>query len=365
MTIKPLSIAVLGDTNIDAWFQLDERPRWDNILHSDRTMLVAGGKGLNMALGVARLGAKATLLSVIGDDAWGLTLRRQIDELLVQYEVGADLAKDGDEDIGEVNLDHLLTIVGPTPICGVITNRTKDDPAYIGIKRLPIWHGFVLADQWKSVIAQSDVLMACLSLPINVVCEAIRIAHESRVLVVLNPGPPPKDAVEYQNLVHVLEYVDIMVPNDYEARQLIAVSKTSTPNAALSELAERLQEAISSDVFGLVCITKGRDGFDAICNSAGEANGEVAFRKRRFKGQITAIITDPLGRGDAFCSSLTVELANGKTIDYALRFAATAASLATRTPGAAAAMPDRQAVQTALSRGHRVVITETSEVEPG
>lgn len=250
MTTNALSIAVLGDTNIDAWFQLDERPRWDHVIHSDRTMLVPGGKGLNMALGAARLGAKATLLSIIGNDAWGLTLRRQIEELLARNEVNVGSTKGEVEAIGEVDLGHVLTIDALTPICGVLTNRTKNDPAYIGIKRLPIWDGFFLADQWKSVIAHSDVLMTCLSLPISVVCDAIKTAHESGALVVLNPGPPPRNSVEYQNLVHVLEYVDIMVPNDYEARQLIAVSETSAPTAALSELAERLQEAISDDVSG-------------------------------------------------------------------------------------------------------------------
>jgi ribokinase len=359
MTTKPLSIAVLGDTNIDAWFQLEERPRWDHVIHSHHTMLVAGGKGLNMALGVARLGAKATLLSVIGNDAWGLTLRRQIEELLAQHEVSAGSASGENEAIGEVNLDHVVTVDAPTPICGVLTNRSKNDPAYIGVKRLPMWQGFTLADEWKSVIANSDVLIACLSLPTRVVCDAIKGAHESGVLVVLNPGPPPRDSVEYQDLIHVLEYVDVMVPNDYEARQLIAISETSAPDAALSELADKLQEAISDDVFGLVCITKGRDGFEAVCRSARESNGEGKLPRRRFKGKINAIITDPLGRGDAFCSSLAVELASNKTVDYALRFAATAASLATRTPGAAAAMPTRKAVQTALSRGGRVDVEET------
>src|ERR1700691_4560930 len=296
MTTNPLSIAVLGDTNIDAWFQLDERPRWDHVIHSDHSMLVPGGKGLNMALGAARLGAKATLLSVIGNDSWGLTLRRKIEGLLAQHEINAGSPESEVEAIGEVNLGHVITMAAATPVCGVLTNRMKNDPAYIGIKRLPIWDGFVLPERWKSVIAHSDVLLACLSLPISAVCDAIKTAHENDKLVVLNPGPPPRNSVEFQDLVHVLEYVDIMVPNDYEARQLIPSSETSAPNAALPELAERLQEVISGDVFGLVCITRGRAGFYAVCCSAQETEGKAMFRKRRFSGTINEMITDPLGR---------------------------------------------------------------------
>jgi ribokinase len=148
-------------------------------------MLVPGGKGLNMALGVARLGAKATLLSALGDDDWGLILRRQIEELLAQHDVSAGSPSGEVEAVGEVDLDHVLTRSAPTPICGVLTNRAKNDPAYIGVKRLPIWDGLVLTEQWKSVIAHSDVLMVCLSAPITVVCDAIRIAHENGAIVVL------------------------------------------------------------------------------------------------------------------------------------------------------------------------------------
>lgn len=364
MTTEAPSIAVLGDTNIDAWFQLDERPRWDHVTHSDHAMLVAGGKGLNMALGVARLGGKATLLSVIGDDPWGLTLRRQIEELLIRLEVSAEVGDNKVSLTGEVNLDNVLTVAAPTPICGVLTNRTIDNPAFIGTKQLPIWSGLALPAEWQTVIASSDVLVACLALPIGVVCDAIQTAHENGALVVLNPGPPPRDSVEYQRLADILEFVDVMVPNEYEARQLTAVSKANAPDAAPSELAERLQEAISSDGVGLVCITKGREGFEAVYCSDKETNGEATFRKRRFKGKITAITTDPVGRGDAFCSALAVELASGKTVEYALRFAAAAASVAMRTAGAAAAMPNRRDVQTALSR-RRVVVTETFADEGG
>src|SRR6266516_2250856 len=189
------SIAILGDTNIDAWFQLDTRPRWDDVIHSDHAMLVAGGKGLNMALGVARLGGRATLLSVVGDDVWGRTLRRQIEELLVRLDVSVDSTCGDVDAAGRVDLDNVQTVAAPTPICGVLTNRTVDNPAFIGTKQLPIWSGLSLPPEWRTVIAKAQVLVACLALPIGLVCDAIRIAHESGAMIVLNPGPPPRDSV--------------------------------------------------------------------------------------------------------------------------------------------------------------------------
>ena len=357
MTIDAPSIAVLGDTNIDAWFQLETRPRWDDVTHSDHAMLVAGGKGLNMALGVARLGGRATLLSAIGVDVWGETLRRQIEDLLVRLSVSVDIAKHDLSIAGSVDLDHILTVAAPTPLCGVLTNRTVNNPAFIGTKQLPIWNGFSFPSEWQEVIEDSQVLIACLALPMETVCDAIRIAKASGTLVVLNPGPPPRDSVEYQRLADILEYVDVMVPNEYEAKRLIATGKNHIPIAESAEIAERLQEAISDDRIGLVCITKGKEGFDAVYSAKEERDEEVILRKRRFRGKVTAITTDPVGRGDAYCAALAVELASGKTAEYALRFAAAAASVAMRTAGAAAAMPNRGDVQTALSR-RRVTVTE-------
>jgi ribokinase len=328
------------------------------VIHADHAMLVAGGKGLNMALGVARLGAKATLLSVIGDDTWGRTLMRQIEELLLRLSVSADITGSTTGMAGQIDLDNVLTVAAPTPLCGVLTNRTVANPAFIGTKQLPIWSGLSFPQEWREVIENSQVLIACLAFPVDIVCDAIRIAHDSEVLVVLNPGPPPRDSVEYQRLADILEYVDVMVPNDYEARRLIAVGKNHVPDTASPEIAERLQESISCDRIGLVCITKGREGFDAVYCATQERDDEASFRKRRFRGKVTAITTDPVGRGDAYCAALAVELANGKTPEYALRFAAAAASVAMRTSGAAAAMPDRNDVLTALSR-RRVTVTES------
>ncbi len=356
MGLHSPSIAVLGDTNIDVWFLLDERPRWNDVIHSYRTMLVAGGKGLNMALGVARLGGKASLLSLMGDDIWAETLLQQIKELTVRLGVSSDSSASDTSRAGEVILDDVLTIPGSTPICGVLTNHAVDDPAFIGTKRLTHWDGLALPSEWRSTIARAEVLVACLAPPIELVYDAICAARESGALVILNPGPPPRDVIEYQRLADILEYVDVLVPNSYEARRLISMKEGKSVDVSPAQLAEQLQEAIDIERIGLVCVTQGRAGFDAIYCSTEESAAEVNRRKRHLKGKVHAITTDPVGRGDAFCSALAVELAQGKTVEYALRFAAAAASVAMRTPGGAAAMPSRQNVETRLRRQESTVV---------
>ena len=59
---------------------------------------------------------------------------------------------------------------------------------------------------------------------------------------------------------------------------------------------------------------------------------------------------DPLGGGDAFCSAIAVELARGTPVEGALQVGRAAAAVAVTTPGAAAAMPHREAVAAVLRR---------------
>ena len=100
---------MLGDIDIDAWFLLRNLPEWANVTHSDKTMLVAGGKGLNMALGAGRLGGKVSLLSVIGDDIWGQTLMKQVDELLLRLDV-SEYVTTGPQSAGEVSFSNVLHV---------------------------------------------------------------------------------------------------------------------------------------------------------------------------------------------------------------------------------------------------------------
>jgi ribokinase len=350
-------IAVLGDVNIDAWFLLDERPRWNEVIHSHRSMLAAGGKGLNMALGVARLGGKASLLSLMGDDIWAETLLQQIRDLLVRLDVSSD------SPAGEVMLDNLRIRSGSTPICGVLANHAVDNPAFIGTKRLMQWDGLTLPSEWRSVIARAEVLVACLAPPMEIVYDAVCAAREGSTLVILNPGPPPRDVIEYQRLADILDYVDVLVPNTYEARRLISMKEGKSVDVSSAQLAEQLQGAIDTERIGLVCVTKGREGFYAIYCSTEEDAVEANRPKRRLKGTMYPITTDPVGTGAAFCSALAVELAKGKTVEYALRFAATAASVVMRTPGAAAAMPSRQRVETLLRKQGSTVVDVVSDKE--
>lgn len=333
-------ICVLGECNIDAWFLTQKLPKWFTVVPSDSARLVAGGKGLNAALATARLGGKAILLSVIGDDIWGRALKEVIKDLALDI--------DKDDAAGDVNLDYILTVNGPTSVCGVLTNNRIDGPAYLGTKNLTHWSTVhSVTREWREVLERARVLITSLEPPMYLIREAIHIARAAGAIIVMNPGPQPRNA-EYQDLLDVLHEVDVLVPNISEAQNIVARRKPAHASESGAELAEILQDIIDTSRFGLVCVTRARVGYDAVyCMMS---PGERRFERRRAKGRVIPVTTDPLGAGDAFCSAIAVELARGTPVEGALQVGRAAASVAVTTPGAAAAMPHRRAVDAVLRR---------------
>lgn len=67
---EPL-IACLGDTDVDTMIAIDGAPGADRKVNGRELGEAPGGMAANVAAGLARLGGKARLLSVVGDDAAG------------------------------------------------------------------------------------------------------------------------------------------------------------------------------------------------------------------------------------------------------------------------------------------------------
>ena len=87
-------------------------------------------------------------------------------------------------------------------------------------------------EEAEPVIAEADVLVLQLEVPLDSVIRSAQLAHDHGVTVVLNPAPArPLPA-------GLLSMVDILVPNESEASLL-----ADLPAATLSE-AERAAEAL-------------------------------------------------------------------------------------------------------------------------
>ena len=85
-----------------------------------------------------------------------------------------------------------------------------------------------LSDADRQLIASSDLLLVQLELPLAVVLDAGRAAREAGARVILTPAPVLPLPEE------LLEVVDVLVPNQHEARQLADAADVEEAIAALS-----------------------------------------------------------------------------------------------------------------------------------
>ncbi|MFC6086072.1 ribokinase [Sphaerisporangium aureirubrum] len=290
-------ISIFGSANMDLVAYTPMAPKLGETVTGRSFATVPGGKGANQAIAAARAsGTGAAFIGAVGDDAFGPALRASL------------------EDAG-VDVSRLRVVPGSSGIAHIVV----DDDGGNSIIVIPGANGTVTGPTPEDldVIARSDALLLQLELPMDAVVAAARAAT---VPVVLTPAPARELPAE------LLDAVTLIVPNEHEAA---AITGRTDPGEALEALLELVPEAV---------ITLGARG--AVYGSrAGERLSVPA---------VPVQAVDTTAAGDAFAGALAVARAEGRPSPEALRFAATAAALSVRRPGAGTSMPSRAEIDAAL-----------------
>jgi ribokinase len=248
-----------------------------------------GGKGSDIAVQAARLGAAVRFVGVIGDD------QRGQDFLDLMSTEGIDVA-------------HCRISAGRPTGVGLII---KDAAAHNVIVVDPAANdllGRQDLDAAGEALSRADVVVAQLESPVATVMDGLTRAHAAGVRTVLNPAPAV--AVETLTAHGRLDVIDVLTPNETEARVLLGLpADDQTP---IIDLARRLQ-ALGPRA---VVITQGEEGADLV--TAAQQTHVAAL-------PVKAI--DSNGAGDSFTAALSVALAEGQSLEEAARFAAATAGL--------------------------------------
>ncbi|HHY32228.1 MAG TPA: ribokinase [Firmicutes bacterium] len=280
-----MSIVVVGSLNMDYVMQVDELPRVGETVFSTRYTSAPGGKGANQAAAAARLGASVKMLGCTGNDAAGRALLESLKGVGV--------------DVSAVHFEPSQ----PTGSAFITVSAS-------GANTIVVHRGanFALSPEHlkehESLIAQANVLVTQLEIPLEAVLSALKIARRHHVVTVLNPAPSVPLPLE------ALELTDYLVPNETEAISLLSRlpkeghggSESGASGAPdLSDLSDpRRAGAVAASLAkatrGTVVITLGENGCVAsTASTTGRASGAItagAF--------LTSLATEGVTQAQAF-----------------------------------------------------------------
>jgi len=286
MTLRTARMPIFGETLLGANFDMGP-----------------GGKGSNQAVAVARLGAQAYFAGIVGDDKLA--------------EIALDLyTQEGVDTTFLQKSTRMATGVG-----FIILNQSGQNGIILDMGANKLMDT-AFVDGVEMQIAQSDVVMAVLEIPIPAAGRAMQLGRKHGVRTILNPAPATRLDDD------VFQYIDYLTPNETELRILLGLAPddpTPTP-----ELAARLHQR---GVRNLI-VTQGERGA-LILND----DGQTAV-----PGAAVAVV-DTTGAGDAFTAGLAVALAEGKALEQAVQFATCAGALACTRLGVIPALGDRVMVE--------------------
>ncbi|HEY60066.1 MAG TPA: ribokinase [Anaerolineae bacterium] len=286
MTIRASRIPVLGETLFGSNFDMGP-----------------GGKGSNQAVGVARLGAKAFFAGIIGNDKLG--------------EIATDLyLKEG------VNTKYLIkTDKKATGVGFIILNEKGENSIILDMGANKLMDA-EFVDKIEPQIAKSDLVMSVLELPLEAAGRAMELGKKHGKCTILNPAP----AVRLDE--NVLKNIEYLTPNETELRILLGLAPDDQTSNI--ELAKRLQSL----------------GVKNLIVTRGEKGALVVTKKDLFELPGIAVdVVDTTGAGDAFNSGLAMALAEGKDLEYAVKFANCAGAIECKELGVIPAMGDRETVE--------------------
>jgi ribokinase len=288
-------VVVIGSVNMDTVLSLDHLPQpgETRIAHDMREYL--GGKGQSSAIAAARFGSNCRLIAAVGKDHAG------------------ELARQGLQASG-VDTGLIRLSAKPTGRAVVSVDARAENSIVVSPGANSELRSLRAAD--KAAVIAADVLLTQLEAGTAIAYEAIALARENGVTVMLNAAPVADVPIE------VLDCVDYLIVNRVECLQL-----GGSPD--IEESARTLTEHACT-----VVVTLGSEGGRIYSRGAASISLPAL--------DIEAV--DTTGSGDTFCGAFAAGIAQGLALVEAFQLALLAGSLAALKHGNARSVPDRAAV---------------------
>lgn len=280
-------VCVVGSVNADLTFTVDALPRPGQTVLASSLSTAPGGKGGNQAVAAARAGASAHLVAALGTDAAADQLRAHLRA-------------------NDVGLGGIVTLPGPSGSAVIVVDAAAENTIVVA----PGANGALSVGDAgvRAVIADSDVVLLQLEIPIATAIEAARVAQTAGAVVIVNASPA---GAKPHDLLALAESADVVVVNEAEAREW----HWPVPH---------------------LVITRGARGASYL---GAEERFDVPAP--------TVDAVDTTGAGDVFAGVLAAGWLDGH--ENALRRACAAGALATLVPGAGDCAPYAEAIDDAVA----------------
>lgn len=300
-------ISVFGSFVVDLAFRTPRLPVKGETIKGISFQIGPGGKGSNQAVAAKRAGANVNMITRVGKDAL------------------ADLAFSSFEKEG-IEMDYVFQDdeVKTAAAAIIVDDVTGENQIVVSLGACLHFTREEI-ESVRCVIEQSDYLLVQLEANLDAIEHVIHIAHETGVKIILNPAP----AVHLSD--SILKIVDIITPNETEAAIL---ADMDVKTAFQKENIKKAADILLNKGIKTIVVTMGEKGALLKTNE----------REKVFKPMQVEIV-DTTGAGDAFNGGLVTALAEGNTLDEAIRFANIVGALSVTRNGTAPAMPYREEIE--------------------
>lgn len=311
--VRPL--LCIGDMVVDIVASpLSQLPMPGESVVTDRTAIYPGGNALNTAVATRRLGDPVTMAGSVGDDAFGTLLLDQ----LKGY--GLDVAGVRRESGTTTASTYILRVEGEDrrfiSDLGVGASFTGE---HVSPDLIPE-NGVVLVGGYLKLAAWDD----------DVLLDLLRLARRRNCKIVLNVCVVQNQTLDPNRCLRLLEYVDVFLPNEDEARVLTGETDPVRQARVLRQAGARL-----------AVITRGPDGLYA-------DDGKNAVTMEAFQ----VPVVDPSGCGDCFTAGLLAALRRDRDTVPMLEFGSAVGALGATALGCTSGVPAFVDVEEFLRRHH-------------
>ncbi|MEH7353388.1 ribokinase [Neobacillus drentensis] len=199
-------IGIVGSLNTDIIMKTDKFPTSGVNILGEEAAILSGGKGGNAATAVSRLGKKPILLSSVGQDLYG--------DLIL-----SDL-KDSGVDVSYIKRSSHKHTGITTILIDKFAERTM--VVALGANMDITAEDIAL---YTDQIHHCSVLLVQLEVAEEAVVQAMKIAKEKGIPVIVDPAPA--EGITLQ----AIKYADILIPNEQETKHMTGIEVRTIEDA--------------------------------------------------------------------------------------------------------------------------------------